>query len=51
VAVHAATHPGATLAPAGSGQAEILEAEVQALEAVLAQDGEDIDSPDTLPLA
>lgn len=51
MAVHAATHPGAMLAPAGAGQTEILEAEVQALEAVLAQDGEDIDSADTEPLA
>ena len=51
MAVHAATHPGATLAPAGAGRAETLAAEVQALEAVLAQDGEDIDSPDIEPLA
>jgi integrase/recombinase XerD len=51
MAVHAATHPGATLAPAASADcAEHLAADVQALEAVLAQDGEDIDSPDTLPL-
>lgn len=52
MAVHAATHPGATLAPAASvDRAEHLAADVQALEAVLAQDGEDIDSTDIEPLA
>ena len=50
MAVHAATHPGATLTPVASDRGEHLAADVQALEAVLAQDGEDIDTDET-PLA